>query len=155
MRIRRSIAVLGAVTLSILGLAASASAASGSRNQHFVALQTSTAQNATAIVIASGPVHARGTDIQVTPNRDKFVFPKGTLTVLHKAGHSTDAFDPATCYGTHTETGTYQITGGTDAYKGAHGHGTYAVKVSFVGCSQTKPPDVFSLEIDAFGPLAL
>jgi hypothetical protein len=155
MIIRHSIAVIGAVAVSMLGLAASSSADTGSRNEHFVALQTSTAQNATSILIATGPVHARGTDVQISNTKDKFVFPKGTLIILHKTGHSKDAFDKVTCYGTHTETGTYKVTGGTGAYKGARGHGTYSVKASFVGCSQTNPPDVFLLEINAFGPLAL
>jgi hypothetical protein len=155
MNIRRSIAVIGVVAVGMLGLAASSAADTGSRNEHFVALQTSTAQNATSTLIATGPVHARGTDVQISNTKDKFVFPKGTLNILHKAGHSKNAFDKVTCYGTFTETGTYKVTGGTGAYKGAHGHGNYTVKASFVGCSQTSPPDVFMLEINAFGPLAL
>ena len=123
--------------------------------EHFILLQTSPADNATPIVIATGPVHARGTDVQVTNTKDRFVFPKGALIVLHHAKHSKDTFDPVTCYGTHTESGVYQVAGGTRAYDGAHGYGSYALRISFVGCSQNQPPDVFSLRIDASGPLWL
>jgi hypothetical protein len=157
MNIKRTLAALGVLAIASLGLAASASADSGSRNQHFTALSTSTAQDAPLILIATGPIHARGTDqpVKGSSTRDTFIFPKGTLRIHHTAGHDNGTFDPVTCYGTFTETGTYQVTGGTGAYKGAQGHGTYSVKGTFVGCNQNAAPDFFSLEINAFGPLSL
>jgi hypothetical protein len=155
MKIRRSIAVLAAISLGLLLLAPGASA-SNTHNEHFILLSNDPSNNSTPIVIATGPIHARGTDRQINPvSKDKFVFPKGTVTVLHQTKHSKDAFDSVTCYGTHTETGTYQVTDGTRAYDDAHGHGTYRLTVTFVGCDQSAPPLVFQLRIDASGPLTL
>jgi hypothetical protein len=156
MKIRRSFALLGAIALALAAVLAPAPAgASGSRNAHFIILSSDPSPTATAVVIATGPIHARGTDITVNPSRDRFVFPKGAIAVLHQTKHSHDSFDPVTCYGTHTETGTYQVTGGTRAYDDARGNGTFKVTVTFVGCSQTAPPQVFQLRVDAFGPLSL
>jgi len=106
-------------------------------------------------VTASGPIHAAGRDVVVNDNRDRFVFPKGTLVVAHHAVSSHDSFDPTTCLGRATETGTYQIVRGTDAYSGASGHGTYHVKVLIQGCNQNRPLNQFLLEIHASGPLTL
>jgi hypothetical protein len=158
MRIRRSSALLGAVALvSAAVLAPAPAGASGSHNAHFIALSSDPSPTGTAVVVATGPIHARGTDITVTPTRDRFVFPKGAISVLHQTtkGTSKDSFDPVTCYGTHTETGTYRVTGGTRAYDDARGKGTYKLTVTFVGCSQTAPPQVFQLRVDAVGPLTL
>jgi hypothetical protein len=93
----------------------------------------------------------------VSNSIDRFVFPAGSLKIHHKvtAGTSRDSFDPATCYGTHTERGTYEVTNATGAYKGATGNGTYRLRVEFVGCDQSSPPSVFILRINAVGPLTL
>ena len=104
-------------------------------------------------MIAFGPIHARGTDDQISDTKDKFVFPKGSVTVVHHAKHASDSYDPVTCYGTQNENGTYRVFDGTGAYAHAHGYGTYTLKIFFVGCSQTQPPDVFSLRVSASGPL--
>jgi hypothetical protein len=154
MKIRRSIAVLAAVTLGLLVLAPGASAGN-TRNEHFILLTNDPSNNSTPIVIATGPIHARGMDQGINPSKDKFVFPKGTITVLHQTKHSSDTFDSTTCYGTHTETGTYQVTGGTRAYDDARGHGTASVTVTFVACDRSAPPLLFQLRIDASGPLTL
>jgi hypothetical protein len=47
-------------------------------------------------VIANGPVHARGTDLQVSNSIDRFVFGARDLKIDHKvtAGTSHDSFDP-------------------------------------------------------------
>ena len=148
-------AVIAAITFGALTLAPTASAEPEGHNQRFIVLETSTADNAVPIVIATGPVHARGTDLVISDTKDKFVFANGALIVLHQAKHSKDTFDPVTCYGTHSESGTYQVARGTGAYTGAHGRGTYTVKAEFVGCSETQPPDLLSLRIDASGPLWL
>jgi hypothetical protein len=157
MKIRRSMAVLAAITFAALTLASfgSASAESEGHNQRIIVLETSTADSAVPIVIATGPIHARGTDVVVNGTKDNFVFANGSLIVIHKVRHSKDTFDPVTCYGSHSESGVYHVARGTGVYKGAHGHGTYTVKASFVGCSQTQPPDLSSLRIDASGPLWL
>ena len=158
MRIRRAFALPGAIALALAAVFAPAAAgASGSQTEHFIILSTDPAPNAKAIVVATGPIHAQGIDITVTPTRDRFEFPRGAITVLHHTtkGTSKDTFDPVTCYGTHTENGTYQVTGGTGAYDDARGHGTYKLTATFVGCSQHALPKLFELRVDASGPLAL
>lgn len=152
----RHVAVLLAVAASVtLGIAAPAGAASP-RTEHFLLLSTNPDATRNPI-IARGPIHARGTDVQVNDNIDRFVFPDGALRIRHttNAKSSKDTFDPATCYGTHTERGTYTVVRGTRAYHGASGHGHYRLKIQFVGCSQSAPPKVFILQIKASGPLNL
>jgi hypothetical protein len=156
--LRPSAAVLATV-VAVLGVstAASASAAQHSSGkhqgvEHFVLLQTDP-NAAGPIAIASGPIHARGTDIVINDNNDVFKFPAGTVRVHHVAKHSHSTFDKVTCYGTQTETGTYRISSGTGAYDDAHGHGTYSVSVHAVGCDQNAPPEIFSLVVRASGPL--
>jgi hypothetical protein len=153
MKIKRSIAALAPIPLGLAVLTPGASAA-GAQNEH-ITLLSNNAAGTTSIAIATGPIHARGTDYQLTPTKDRTTFPQGSITVVHHVGHSTDTFDPTTCAGMHTETGTYQIVDGTRAYDDARGHGTYRLTVTFVGCSQTAPPQLSQLRVDAFGPLTL
>ena len=155
MRIRHVVAALGLAAVATLGFAAPAGAATGT--EHFKLLSNDPSETAQPIVLATGLVHARGTDVQVSGSIDRFVFPAGNLKVHHKvtAGTSKDRFDPVTCYGTHTEQGTFDVTKGTGAYKGASGSGTYRLKVQFIGCDPTAEPDFFSLEINAVGTLTI
>ena len=144
-----TVTLVGALTVTA---AASASARTVSGTEHITGLSTS--PNGAMTIIARGPLHARGRDVVVNANRDRFVFPKGALIIRHVAVKQHDTFDKATCYGTHTETGTYRVLGGTRAYAHASGHGQYRVFVQFVGCSQANPPKVFILQLNAAGPLS-
>jgi hypothetical protein len=158
-RARRVLTVLALFTLALFGLATSASAASHAANpkhhgvQHFLGLQSDPAETATPTIIATGPIHAQGTDTVINDNNDVFTFPAGTLSVFHSPTSQHDSFDPVTCLARHTERGTYRITGGTGAYAQASGKGQYTVSVVAVGCSQSAPPTVFQLVIDAKGPI--
>lgn len=153
MRIKRLFALFGASALLVAGVPAAPAGASGSRNQHFIILSSDPSDTAIPVVVATGPIHALGTDTNSA--KERFVFPHGSLKIRHQTKHSKDSYDPVTCYGVHTETGAYQITDGTRAYDDARGSGTFKVTVTFVGCSRTAPPNVFQLRIDAFGPLAI
>ena len=136
--------------------AASADARHGHRRHviHFVVLSTDASPSAKQIVIARGAIHARGSGTQVSETRDVFTFPDGSLSVRHKMrGHGKDTFDRVTCYFTYREHGTYTVTGGTGAYAHAHGRGHYSLRVAGVGCDPNSPPDLFSLEVRASGPL--
>jgi hypothetical protein len=94
------------------------------------------------LVYASGPIAGSGQDRVVNNNTDKFVFTNGSVTVTHQTTSTSESFDPRSCSGTHNETGNYQIAGGTKAYAGASGHGTYSLRSTFrstrtaTGCSQ-------------------
>jgi hypothetical protein len=158
----RRVAAIGAVAGTVLALSTSAAAsASGGKHHHsqarierFVALQTD--PNASGpTVVATGPIHARGTDTVVDDTHDVFTFPAGSINVVHHPKKSHESFDPTTCYGHFTERGTYRVSGGTGAYDDARGRGTYRVEVNTVGCDQNAPPEIFSLVIRASGPLHL
>jgi hypothetical protein len=153
---RRSIVKAAVAAVAVLAATATgitvASAAGSTPTEHVTFLQTHASGD--PVVIAQGPVHARGKDIAVSPRKDRLVFPNGNLIVRHsRVGKAFDSFDPTTCYGRHRERGTYRIVRGTGAYRGAHGRGIYRLHIHFVGCSQTKPPKLFELVINASGPL--
>jgi hypothetical protein len=153
---RRSVVALAIILLGVfLVVPSAASAGGGSKVERFLLLSTDPSDTATPTVLAFGPIHARGTDTVVSDTEDTFVFPEGTLSVTHHPKKSGDSFDEVTCLFRFWERGSYQITGGTGAYAGAHGHGHYTVKAQGVGCDETAPPEEFSLEIQAKGPLHL
>jgi hypothetical protein len=153
---------MAATLIAVLGVSTAASATGEGHGspgkhhgiEHFLLLQTD--PNATGpTVIATGPIHARGTDVVIDDNNDVFKFPAGTVRVHHVAKHSHDTFDPVTCYGTFRESGTYRVGHGTGAYEDARGRGNYSVTVRFVGCDQNAEPEIFMLTIRASGPLHL
>ena len=89
-------------------------------------------QPTASVVVASGAVSAVGTD-QYAPSQpgdpanvdhDTFVFPHGTLSSM-----VTKQVDQMTSLNACTVAlkmaGTFQINGGTGAYQGAHGGGTF------------------------------
>jgi hypothetical protein len=147
---------LSAIALTIGGVAPFATADNGTHSgiQHFLLLQTSPDANGPQAVIATGPIHAAGKDVVLSDTLDRFVFPKGTVRIKHTPQASHDTFDPVTCFGTFTETGTYRVVGGSGAYDDVSGHGTYRVLASFVSCSQTQPPSVFMLQANVHGPIS-
>jgi hypothetical protein len=143
--------------LFVAGPSATANAGDHHRGdvQHFLVLSSDPSENATPIVVATGPIHAKGTDTVVSETEDTFTFPDGTLSVTHHVDEESveDTADAVTCYFTYTERGTYEVTGGTGAYADADGHGHYSVRASGVGCDENAPPEFFSLKIKAAGPL--
>jgi hypothetical protein len=145
--------LMTAVTLIVGGAVPGAAAAkSHSGIEHFLVVQTSEA--APPPLIGTGPIHAAGTDVQVNDNRDRFVFPKGTLRIKHHAKSSHESFDPKTCLGTFSERGVYKVTSGTGAYSDVSGHGRYKVQGYFIGCDDNDPSNVLSVTIRAHGPLS-
>ncbi len=152
MRSRLAVAALAMTGAAVVGFAAPASAAT-TGTEHVLLLQTGV--NSPITVTGTGPIHAAGRDVVLSDTRDRFVFPKGNLIVEHHAVSSHESFDPKTCLAKITESGNYHIVKGTDAYRGASGHGTYVTRVLIQGCNQNKPPKQFLLEVRATGPLTL
>jgi hypothetical protein len=147
------LSVASAVALVVGGVAPSAiGTTTSSGTQHFLIVQT--AETGNPPVVATGPIHARGTDIQVNDNRDRFVFPDGALRVRHKATTSRESFDPTTCLGRFSESGTFTIVDGTKAYKNVTGGGTYHVRGYFIGCDEGDPSNVVSIVITASGSVS-
>ncbi len=106
------------------------------------------------IILGFGPIHARGTDKQINGRTDRFVFPRGSVTIRHKRTGQANHFDKRTCYGTFSEHGTWKAVAGTGRYSHVSGGGKYRVHGDLVGCSQNNPPRLFQLQIHATGPLS-
>jgi hypothetical protein len=130
-------------------------AARGAPTERFLAISTSPNENANAVVLGFGPIHAKGVDKAVNNHKDVFRFPNGSLIIRHQrvAGHRNH--DPATCLFRFFERGTYQVVRGTGDYVGARGHGHYRVHGKFIACTPDSPPDVVVVQIRAHGPLRL
>jgi hypothetical protein len=152
--------VFAAAVLAGALLSAPPARASGSEtdataaHQRFVLIQSDPEESGGPIA-ATGPIHARGTDVVIGDFKDRFEFPDGNLIIRHKPkGLSNESFDPITCLFTFRERGTWKAVNGTGAYTQVQGNGTYRVLGQGVGCDQNKPPEVFILRIVAKGPLS-
>jgi hypothetical protein len=109
-------------------------------------------------VIANGVFTAPGTDQEnVKAGTSKFVFPNGTVSLKHSPGKGSQSVNPKTCLVTINFHGTYTLTGGTGAYSGITGSGTYKLAILGIAarsgskCSQSKPPLAFHQVINATG----
>jgi hypothetical protein len=159
---RSHIHVFAAVLLTGAVLSAPSASASGSetdstaaQRQRFVLIQSDPGASGGPIA-ATGPIHARGTDVVISDFKDRFEFPDGNVVIKHKpkAGLSSDSFDPVTCLFTFIERGTWKAVRGTGAYADVQGNGTYRALGQGFGCEENKPPEVFILRIVAKGPLS-
>jgi hypothetical protein len=147
-----SISAIGAAGVVAVGTAV-ANAAPGTPTEYIRFLSSDATAN--PVAVANGPIHALGRDVPVTQHRDRIVFPDGNLIVRHSIVSEHNTSDRTTCYFRHTEAGTYTVLRGTGAYRNASGRGVYRLSAQAVGCSRTKPPRVFLLEIRAEGPLSI
>jgi hypothetical protein len=117
-------------------LAASPATAGGyGGTEHFLVVNTSKADNATAPVSAIGPIHALGKDIPLTSSKDRFAFPKGSIIVVHKVTKQTESSDPGSS--NFAQQGTFKVISGTGTYAHVHGSGTFTVTGYFIGCGKT------------------
>jgi len=135
MRLRHILVALAVATFSVVGISALASAAPLTK-QSFTLTQDINGVGGT--VVASGAINATGQDVVVSDTEDQFVFPDGTLTVVHVPVRSKDHFNDKKCTGRFRETGTYIISAGTGAYAGITGSGDYRAVGSIAnGCVGT------------------
>ena len=114
-----------AATAAALWLAVPAGAAVGpavSGTENFQAISSATAS--TRSVIASGVFTKGGVD-HVGNKVDTFVFSNGRFKVAHSKGTGRPTLNPKTCLFSATIHGTIALSGGTGAYKGISGKGTY------------------------------
>jgi len=125
-RVAASLVAVGAVAVVWAG---SATGATGS--QRF----SISGSNTGGHVYASGPISGSGRDIVMGVTLDKFVFPRGSVTVSHHATSQNQTFDPRSCLGRFSESGTYSISSGTGAYSGATGSGSYTARGVTRGCT--------------------
>lgn len=157
-------AVVTAATIALSGVMAASAAPTGLRaavsgTENFQAMSTSA--TAPPKVIASGVFTQAGTDHEGSHNTGTFVFPNGTITVKHSRGTGTQSFNPKTCLLQVNLHGTYTLLGGTGAYQGISGSGTYKLSLLSIGaksggkCSRTKPPVAVQQLIQASGPVTM
>ena len=112
----------GGIALGIgafFALASPASAVTGTQSLFVVG------QGDEKTLFASGPISGVAEDIETGPNQEHDIFPNGTVDTSTPQTGGSQSFDPITCVGRATFTGTYQITSGSGAYAGASGGGTY------------------------------
>jgi hypothetical protein len=157
---RRSAMVLAVMLVGALATVPSSvaqgsgAAHKGAPIQRFLAISTDPHQNANPVLLAFGPIHAKGVDKAVSNHKDIFQFPAGSLTIRHQRVTGNRTHDPATCLFRFSERGTYQVVRGAGDYIGARGHGHYVLHGLFIAC-KNKPPDVVVFRIRAHGPLRL
>jgi hypothetical protein len=157
-RIRVFAAVLlGGALLSVPSVSASGNETdkTAAQTQKFTLIQNDP-QVSGGPIAATGPIHAKGTDVVLSDFKDRFKFPNGNVVIKHKPdkGGSVESFDPVTCLFSFSEHGTWKTVSGTGAYTSVKGSGTYHVLGQGFGCNQNKPPKVFILRIVAKGPLS-
>jgi len=140
-----SIAVIGAVTGGSAASASPGSPRAVSGTEYVQVMSTSTA-GGPASVIARGVFTAAG-EAHIGAGRvGTFAFPGGTITLSHRSGRQAPQVDPRTCLTVISQSGTYQITGGTGRYAGISGYGTYQLSLEFIfarsqgQCASGRPP---------------
>lgn len=127
LRWRLPAVVLTAVPLALGATAATAATASAQemprlQPQSFVI--TMTAHSST--VYGSGPIHGTGTDTQKSNTLDVFAFRNGSVNVRHTSvANAKPKINYRTCTSTVSASGSWLITGGTNAYRHATGAGTF------------------------------
>lgn len=135
-------------------MTATASAQLRSGSESFTIIEPS---HAGGPVIARGAFTAAGTDVELTPGSHApatgvFVFPAGTISVLHTVTSHSGTFNPKTCVAHFQISGTYVITGGTGVYEGATGSGVFHGSGTSVGCDENTASQL--VVIRAHGPIS-
>lgn len=153
-------ALAAAGVIAVSGVtAASAAGPAASGTEHFQLMSTSATSN-TASVIASGVFTAGGVD-HMGSKVDTLVFPNGSFKIAHSRGTGRPKLNPKTCLLTLTLRGTIALSGGTGAYKGIKGKGTYqynelAILAKSGGkCTMKKPPTAYQVIIKASAAVTL
>jgi hypothetical protein len=154
MRFRRTAAAAAATALAVIGVAASTVPADAQARDRGAQSFTIVSNNPTATtqaVFADGVIDARGVDVVINDNRDRFVFADGALVIRHDARVTRDRCNRNNGLGHFTERGTWQIVNGTRAYDDARGRGTYVATGTFADCRLNTAPALFQLTIQADG----
>ena len=151
MRLRHLFVVLTVGAVGVVGFQGTASSAPLTK-QNFT-LTTSDINTPGGTVVATGAINATGEDIVLSDTVDQFVFPDGTLTVIHAPVRANEHFNDKKCTGRFRETGTYVISAGTGLYEGVTGSGDYRAVGSIEdGCTG---PGTGTLTITARGSINL
>ena len=163
---RRLLAVAGAavaaLSLTVTGSTAASASPAWARESgtEYIQLASTSATSPTESAIVYGLFTDYGVDYPGN-TVDKIVLQKGSFKVAHSQGTGPQYFNPKTCLTIIDEHGTYRIYHGTGKYRGIRGSGTYHFTLKLIAarvkgqCSQSQPPVVYQLIIDASGPVSL
>jgi hypothetical protein len=154
-------AALATAAMVVSGALAASATTTATATEHFQIANDNPTSNKNPL-IAYGAFTAHGTDIEGNHNLARFVFRNGTLKIKHSNGKGTQKFNPRTCLLRINERGTYKVLGGTGAYRGASGHGTYHLQILAIAArkggkcvtKQNVPPAAFQQIIQASGPFS-
>jgi len=128
--LKKLIATMAAASTGLLLAAGPAAAATGAETFRIV-FNGDPNTGLVGRAVATGLVNAVGTDTAVAepPGADTITLPKGTITFVGVAPSGGITYDPTTCVARINITaGTYTVVGGTGAYQGASGSGTYTAR---------------------------
>jgi len=156
-----AVAAAGAIaTTGVMAAAAAPHHTAASGTESFQIMTTSA--TGTPSVITSGVFTAAGADHEnQKANTAKFVFSNGTVSLKHSPGKGTPSLNPKTCLATIDLHGTYTMTGGTGAYSGVTGSGTYKLSILAIAarsggkCDLNIPPVAWHQVVNATGTATL
>ena len=143
MQLSRVVIPLAVAAASVVGIQGTASSAPLT-TQNFT-LTSDISEEGGGTVVASGAINATGEDVVISDTEDQFVFPDGTLTVIHARVRGNDHFNDKKCSGSFSETGTFVISEGTGQYEGVTGSGTYRLQARVQDLCTETPSGTFTI----------
>jgi hypothetical protein len=143
MKLRHVLVPLVVAAVGVVGLQGTASSAPLVK-QNFT-LTSDNPNEPGGTVVASGAINAVGEDVVISDTEDHFVFPDGTLTIIHAPVRDKEHFNDKNCKSSFKETGTYIISAGTGLYEGVTGSGTYRVAGRFQSDCVSEPTGSFTI----------
>jgi hypothetical protein len=144
MRLRHVLLALTVAAVGVVGVQAPASSAPVTK-QSFT-LTADISEEGGGPVVASGAINATGEDVVISDTVDEFVFPDGTLTIIHAPVRSKERFNEKKCTGSFRESGTYIISEGTGQYEGVTGSGRYQASGRFQDACEGIPTGTFTIK---------
>jgi hypothetical protein len=153
--IRVAVAVGAAMAIAIVG---AATASAGTKIEHFSFMTTTATNGYTAI--ATGAFTDGGAALLQVP-QGAIKLQRGTIKLAIKVGKPSESINLKACLGVSTQPGTYKVVGGTGAYKGIAGSGSFVAHYTEVGkivngkCSKTAKPVASEGIITASGPVTM
>jgi hypothetical protein len=165
--LRRIIAGVATIGVGLAVMAGPAGAATGSETFRII-FTGDPHSGAIGRVVATGVINSRGTDetIASTPNpdgtstdTDLITLRGGTVTIDNTDMLAEFTLDPASCVARLRGGGPYSVDGGTGAYTGASGGGTFTATGAIVfkrsGATCTDEPQLFFVLVTASGTISI
>ena len=155
-----AVAAAGVIAMGGAAVASAAPHPGVSGTETFQLMGTS-ARSSKFSAIAQGVFTAGGTQTRSSNTSSTETFPTGTVTIKHSRGTGSQHLNPVTCLLTINLHGTFSLSGGTGAYAGITGSGTYKLTALGVAnkvagkCSLKAVPQAFQQVVLATGSVTL